>query len=329
MIALRPLEPLCWRAPSAHNTQPWRLAYHTGQVEIGWDPADTLPAGDPTGRDLRLSLGCFVETCLVVAADAGLPLRFDPAYSAAEQRVGWLSRDAKPYQTPFTADTIRDRATHRGAYLAGPSEQTLATVDDIARAAGGAVHPIDPTGLVAIADRWLYAEPALVRELRGWLRLSPRHPRYTMDGLTDRCLLLSGPEAVGLRAALAGYPVLRRLGLPRLLAAASGDPLRRGGQVVALTGPPGLDEPGQVEFGRVLLRIWLTLTAAGLACHPLSQLIDAPATRAVLAQRLAVGPAQLLHVARLGVPAGPRPTSARRVRAGRTEAPGAWHDQAR
>jgi hypothetical protein len=322
MIEFRPLEPLCWRAPSAHNTQPWRLAYHTGRIEVRWDPADWLRAGDPTGRDLRLSLGCFVETCLVVASGAGLRLRFDLDYSPTAHRIGWLRPDPEPYQTPFTADTVRDRATHRGAYRAGPDEQTLATVDALARAGGGAVHPVDPTGLVARADRWLYAEPEVVRELRGWLRLSPRHPRYAMDGLTDRCLLLSRAEAAVLRAALAGYPVLRRLGLPRLLAAASGDPLRRGGQVVALTGPPGLDEPGEVEFGRVLLRIWLTLTAAGLASHPLSQLIDAPTTRAALAGRLAVEPAQLLHIARVGVPAGPSPASARRV-------PDTWHDQAR
>jgi hypothetical protein len=55
--ALRALEPDFWRAPSAHNTQPWVLRYHDTSAEIGWDPACTLPAGDPTGRDLRLSLG--------------------------------------------------------------------------------------------------------------------------------------------------------------------------------------------------------------------------------------------------------------------------------
>ncbi|RQX56745.1 nitroreductase, partial [Micromonospora chalcea] len=74
LAAFRALEPLCWRAPSAHNTQPWRLRYERWAITVGWDPADTLPAGDPTGRDLRLSLGAFVETCLIVAADAGLRL---------------------------------------------------------------------------------------------------------------------------------------------------------------------------------------------------------------------------------------------------------------
>lgn len=313
---LRALEPLCARAPSAHNTQPWRLSYQADRVAVGWDPADELPAADPTGRDLRLSLGAYLETWLVVAAGAGLPLAFAPDYCAAAHRVGWLRPAVECYQTPFDAGTVRDRATHRGAYLTGPDPGTLAAADATARAAGGALRPVPDealAGLLPAADRHLFADPAAVRELRSWLRLHRAHPRYEVDGLTDRCLLLSRAQAAGLRAALAGYRVLRRLGLPRLLVAAGGDPLRPGGRVLALTGPPGLTEAGQVEFGRVLLRIWLTFTAAGLACHPLSQLLDAPATRAELAGRLAVAPEQLLHVTRVGLPATSPVRSSRRV----------------
>ncbi|MPZ26067.1 MAG: nitroreductase [Micromonosporaceae bacterium] len=313
---LRTLEPLCARAPSAHNTQPWRLSYRADRVEVGWDPADTLPAGDPTGRDLRLSLGAYVETWLVVAAAAGLGLAFTPDHCAAAHRVGWLRPAAERYRTPFDAGTVRDRATHRGGYLTGPEPGTLAAADAIARSAGGALRPVPDTalaGLLPAADRHLYADPATVRELRGWLRLTPNHPRYERDGLTDRCLHLSRAQAAGLRAALAGYPVLRRLGLPRLLAAAGGGPVRPGGRVLALAGPPALDEPGQVEFGRVLMQVWLTFTAAGLACRPLSQLLDAPATRAALASQLRVAPEQLLHVARVGLPATAPVPSHRRV----------------
>ena len=80
-----------------------------------------------------------------------------------------------------------------------------------------------------------------------------------------------------------------------------------------LTGPVGLDEPGQVNLGRVLMRIWLTFTQVGLACHPLSQLIDSPATRDTLADRLGLAPTQLLHIARVGVPATPPVRAARRL----------------
>src|SRR4029453_9343574 len=68
----RELEPVVQRAPSAHNTQPWTLTYGTDHIDVGWDPAASLPVSAPTRRDLFLGLGAFVETCLVAAADTGL-----------------------------------------------------------------------------------------------------------------------------------------------------------------------------------------------------------------------------------------------------------------
>src|SRR3954453_19221739 len=45
------------RAPSSHNSQPWRLRWHDDAVEIHGDPARLLPAADPDGRELRLACG--------------------------------------------------------------------------------------------------------------------------------------------------------------------------------------------------------------------------------------------------------------------------------
>ncbi|GIJ11005.1 nitroreductase [Micromonospora andamanensis] len=315
--AFRALAPLCWRAPSAHNTQPWRLRYEPGAIHVGWDPAHTLPAADPTGRDLRLSLGAFVESCLIVAADAGLRLEYVAEYDERHHRVGRLRPAPHRYPTPFRIADVWQRRTDRGTFAAaGPEQDTLATLDAVARQAGGGVRAVpDPDRLGVLlraADRRVYGDPTVVAELRRWLRLSPTHPDYHADGLNDRCLALSRPAATGLRAALAAYPVLRPLGLPRLLAAAD-DPLARGGAVLVLVGPADLDRPGQVEFGRVLLRVWLALHTAGLAAHPLSQLIDVAVTRTALGALLDVAPDRLLHVTRVGRPTRPAPRSARRL----------------
>ncbi|MFD6752150.1 nitroreductase family protein [Micromonospora gifhornensis] len=315
--AFRALAPLCWRAPSAHNTQPWRLRYEPAAIRVGWDAAHTLPAADPTGRDLRLSLGAFVETCLIVAADADLHLEYVAEHD--DRWVGWLRPTAHRYSTPFRAIDVWERRTDRGHFAAGPGPDVLAAVERVARRAGGSVRVVPHAGrlgaLLRTADRHLYADPAITAELRGWLRLDPAHPNYHVDGLTDRCLALSRPAAVGLRAALDAYQVLRPLGLPRLLAAAD-NPLARGGTVLALVAPDSLDPAGQVEFGRVLMRCWLTLHTAGLAAHPLSQLIDVAATRTALAALLDVAPDRLLHVVRVGLPTRPAPRSARRVAGG-------------
>jgi hypothetical protein len=163
---------------------------------------------------------------------------------------------------------------------------------------------------LAVADRWLFGTPVVARELRDWLRLHPRHPRYTLDGLTDRALALSRVQARLLGAALRAYPVTRRLGLPALLAAAGRHVLGPDGTVLVLTTVPGEDRVGA---GRRQLRIWLMLARHGLAVHPLSQLVDCPATAQRLTERVgtAVDGGRPLAVFRVGRPRATPVRSAR------------------
>ncbi|GAB2639877.1 nitroreductase family protein [Nocardia goodfellowii] len=298
--AVRALEPVFGRAPSAHNTQPWTLTYCDDHVTIGWDVGRTLPRSDSDARDLLLSLGAFVEGCLIACADSGLAIAFEP--ERGDRRIGRLVPAALRYETPYTIADLQRRTTHRGAYQPGPlNEKLRARVTGIANASGAELRLLSGDSvnpLVRQADRHLFGTPAVVAELRDWLRLTSHHPRYREDGLTAAALGLTRFEARGLRVALAGYPVLRRLGLPRLLAAQGR--FDCDGDLFVLVADP-LDPIGA---GRALLRIWLELSRHGHTTHPLSQLLDCSATRATLADLLGIGePASLLHVARCGRPA--------------------------
>ena len=301
---LRRREDACRRAPSAHNTQPWLLRYAVDEVVVGWDPDRALPDSDPAGRDLFLSLGAFVETCLIVATDAGLSVRAHVAVDEAGHRAARIVAAATPYRTPFSALDVERRRCARGGYQPGrlPHE----TVAELS-ASGADVRHLPTRGLAALlseADRHLFGTPAVARELREWLRLSPRHPRYDLDGLTDRALGLSRVESAGLAAALspAPYRITRRLGLPAALAASSRGLLRYDGSVLALVGRADTRER-LVEHGRALMRVWLALSARGLAVHPLSQILDCPATARALGTRLGVEPGETaLAVFRTGRP---------------------------
>jgi hypothetical protein len=297
---LREREELFRRAPSAHNTQPWTVSYAADHVEIGWDPARSLPVADPTRRDLFLGIGAFVEACLIVAADAGLAV--DAEVTGDRVR---LVAAAGRYPTAFTASDVAARRVARGRYAPG---QLPAAV--LAELEPGFRHlpTRDLAADLAAADRWMFGEPAVTAELRDWLRLSPRHPSYHLDGLTDRALALSRPEAVLLAGALRAYPMGRHLGLPALLAASGRGLLRYDGSVLVQVGDGR--EPGVlIDAGRRLLRSWLTLARHGLAVHPLSQLIDCPVTAARLAERVGGPP---LAVFRVGRPLAEPVRSARR-----------------
>jgi hypothetical protein len=276
---LRAREAVFRRAPSAHNTQPWLLSYAAYEVRIGVDPFRSLPVSDPTGRDLELGLGAFVESCLVVAADAGLAV---DAVSDGPRAVRLVGADAV-YRTVFTAADLDGRRVARGSYVPGPVPQ-----DVLADLESGLVHlpARELAADLAAADRWMFGTRGSVDELREWLRLRPGHPRYDRDGLTDRALALSRVEARLLDAALRSLAVTRRLGVPALLAASGRGLLRGDGSVLVLTGPARED---RVTAGRRLLRTWLVLARHGLAVHPLSQLLDCPATADRVRQRVRAG----------------------------------------
>ncbi|MDF9814351.1 hypothetical protein [Streptomyces sp. SPB162] len=317
---LREREELCRRAPSAHNTQPWALRYDNDAVEVGWDPARELPDGDPGRRDLFLSLGAFVETCLIVAADAGLAIRAEITVDEERRTAARLLPAPDLYVTPFDARTVELRGCARGAHTGG-----RLTAADLGAARAG----LEGTGLTEMparrlaglavrADRWLFGTPPVVRELRTWLRLSRNHPRYGADGLTYESLAMSRAEAAGLRAVLVPgvHGVLRRLGLARLLAASQSGLLRYEGSVLVLTTTAGTDEPGTggpgavVRAGQELVRAWYALAERGIAVHPLSQILDCPRTEQELARRLG-GRERPLAVFRAGRPTGPPIRSAR------------------
>ncbi|MEH1031178.1 hypothetical protein V6W11_25835 [Micromonospora profundi] len=292
---LRANEAICNRAPSAHNTQPWRPEYHADRIVIDVDAARSLPDSDPTGRDLALGIGAFVETCLIVSAELGLSVAAAPGPQ--------LIPAANRYRTPFTIADVEARRVARGPYEPG-----YVDADVIADLEPGIAHvpARDLAPDLEVADRWMFGTPAVAVELRDWLRLSPRHPRYHLDGLTDRALALSRSEAWALSAALRAYRVTRRLGLAALLAASGRGLLRYDGSVLVLLA----DGDDRIAAGRRLLRTWLTLARHGLAVHPLSQLLDCPATAARLAERVGGQP---LAVFRVGHPLAEPVRSARRM----------------
>jgi Nitroreductase family len=81
---------LATRAPSVHNTQPWRWRVGSDSLHLYADPELRLPNTDPDGRDLTLSCGIALNHCVVALAALGwqskihrLPNPDEPEHLAA------------------------------------------------------------------------------------------------------------------------------------------------------------------------------------------------------------------------------------------------------
>jgi nitroreductase len=62
---------LATRAPSVHNTQPWRWRVGSDSLHLYADRRLHLPSTDPDGRDLILSCGISLHHCVVALAALG------------------------------------------------------------------------------------------------------------------------------------------------------------------------------------------------------------------------------------------------------------------
>ncbi|MFB7666207.1 Acg family FMN-binding oxidoreductase [Kitasatospora sp. NPDC056138] len=125
--ALEKLVAAAVAAPSIHNTQPWhyRLRSGTGTLEVRSVPERSLPAIDPDGRALHISVGAAVLNLRTAARHLGWAPEVRLLPDPAEPELLATVRLAEPSQAqpPGTAElyeAIRHRHTVRTPFGGPP-----------------------------------------------------------------------------------------------------------------------------------------------------------------------------------------------------------------
>ncbi|GGA65799.1 hypothetical protein GCM10011490_15560 [Pseudoclavibacter endophyticus] len=339
-------------APSAHNTQPWlprAVPGDAGVIELAIEHGRTLPAGDHTGRDTLLALGCWVEAAATVAAAEGaalevelLPALDDPAVVARAEREEPVARIRIRPGAEVTGGAdpalLDRRLTYRGAKTAVPGflAEARQVIPSWIRLAPVAAADLAHFAALGTADTLRI--PAITRELMTWLRLSPEHPRWGIDGLSAEVLQLP-PAAARVGAAFTRRRRLRdtavrmlrtggdlwRRALLEVHLEAPGDAVQAQHVVLVveaneldlgsgveltrvLNSPLGLPASVVFEAGRALMRVWLVAASHGAAFAPQSAVLDSDLAAGELQFKLGLGRRELpLFVASVGVPDVPAP----------------------
>lgn len=292
MAALR----IAVRAPSLHNTQPWRWRIADGLIELHADRCRRLYETDPDHRDLLISCGAALHHLHVALAGLG----------AATETVRWPDTDDRDHlatvrlvagppdgQDGALLTAIERRRTDRRGYL--PPPVPLPLIETLAaRARRHDVHllPVTRDDIRASTDCLLgeaadaqRRRPGYLAELMTWTR----RPAGAHDGVPA----WARPGRLAVHDPMHRFPPGQLTG-PTLLDGG-------GGTLVVLT-TGGDDDRNRLAAGEATSAVLLEATRAGLATAPLSQALELPVTRTRLSREVLHIPEHPQMIVRLGYP---------------------------
>ncbi|MEP7243897.1 MAG: Tat pathway signal protein [Gammaproteobacteria bacterium] len=176
-------------APNGHNTQPWRFAIAQRRITILPDFSRRTPVVDPDDHHIFASLGCAAENLALAAAARGHPgeLRF---VDANDGSIDFAYIDSAPAGSALF-DAIPHRQSTRADYYA----RAVRSADLKTLAAAATIPGVDMvlindrpqmdrlSDLVVAGTSAQMGDPAFLRELKSWLRFSPRQALKSGDGL--------------------------------------------------------------------------------------------------------------------------------------------------
>jgi nitroreductase len=299
------------RAPSIHNTQPWRFTATPDRLELHLDRDRALPVLDPTGRQQVISCGVAAEFAAVALRASGveatvdlLPDPPDPDHLATV-RAG-AAREVTAADR-MLAEAIGRRHTERAPFAARavPGELVDRMQAEVGRL-GVWVKPIAESEeevatvfLVSRAEEMERSDPEYVAELERWLRTDPA----AVDGVPVEAVPSEDPATRPSNWLIRDFVVGSRGTRPAFLPEgdASAPPPAVERPTVVLLGTDNDDRTAWLLAGQALGRLLLQATTEGLAASPLTQALDWPATRTRMRSRLSlVGHPQMLL--RMGYP---------------------------
>ncbi|WP_037070406.1 Acg family FMN-binding oxidoreductase [Pseudonocardia acaciae] len=297
---------LATRAPSIHNTQPWRWLLGERSVHLYADLKRWLPATDADGRDLLLSCGAALHHLRIALAAAGvgaavhrLPNPGEPDHLAALELSPGRTRDADLRM----ASAIAIRRTDRRAYQDWPvPEPYLAELTAAAAAQGATLR-------VITEDR---PRNQVLHAIHEAATAQPATPGYDLE-----LALWSARDASPDGVPAANLPTRPSAAVPAARRFRPGELADRGGapdrSTLLVLGTASDDRLCQLRAGEALSAVLLLATASGLATCPLSQPLEVGHTRRYLRDQVLGGTLCPQVILRLGwapsrpaLPATPR-----------------------
>jgi hypothetical protein len=281
------------RAPSVHNTQPWRFHVSKRSVELWCDPERKLRT-DPLGRQMLISCGAALFGLRLAVRSLGYQPVVERLPDRSQLRL--LARVRIGAAAPMNAlerqllAAVPHRHTHRGPFAAGPLPAgLLAGLQNDALTEGATLALVDE-GLAYERLAWIVAtaahrgdlDPVAQTETRKWTRDALSTAK---DGVPGAALAAGPPGQVP-----HGRLRQRDFDLGRDLARLSGqeaaDEVPPAATAILLTS--GDRRADWLCAGQALQRLLLHAASRWVFASLHTQPLEDPVTRALIRDRLAL-----------------------------------------
>ena len=285
------------RAPSVHNTQPWRFKVSPDAIELYADPRRKLLV-DPVGREMLISCGAALFGLRLAVRSLGYQPVVESLPDPARLRL--LARVRLSTGTPLTEierrllEAVPHRHTHRGPFADEPlPDGLLPALQHDARAEGATLALVESAityqqlaDIVSAASRRQDLDPVARAEVRRWSRAVGSTAR---DGVPAE----SFPAAAGPAGRPRGRLRQRDFDLGRELGM-----LMTGGPAAAATAvlvTPGDGRADWLHAGQALHRLLAHAADRWVFASLYSQPLEAAAIRDLIRSRLGLpGAPQML-----------------------------------
>ena len=273
------------KAPSGHNTQPWKFHRDGSVVEIHPDFDRKLPVVDPDNRELFVSLGCAAENFCLAAQTKG----YESTVSVDDTGVITilLTEDSGVKPSPLF-EQIDMRQINRSIYTGEEiAPDALKKLQFVHSEKGVSVHYYahqteqfnDIEQCVFQGNIRQMQNEAFKAELKSWMRFNKKHQDQTLDGLSYA--VFGAPNVPRWMA----EPIMSMAVNTKAQNRADRKKIESASHLVLFTTREN-SRREWVDLGRTLQRFLLTATELGIAHAYLNQPNEQPEIAAEMAKTL-------------------------------------------
>lgn len=252
------------KAPSGHNTQPWRFNFTENTISIKPNFVVALPVVDSGNRELYISLGCATENLLIATTHFGYQARIIQC-DKAEIKIELIKSSQAVKKNLF--HQIEWRQTNRNVYngLKIKSEQleklqSLSSDENLKTYFAEIGSPLADTltQYIAKGNEIQMNNKAFREELLSWMRFNGKQVKASGDGLSYK--VFGNPALPGMIA----KPIVRQFLKPNTQNKGDRKKIASSSHLVLFTTKHNTVEEW-IELGQLLQRFSLTTTELGIA----------------------------------------------------------------